>query len=250
MTQLTRIPPDVARQIGHYVYLYRDPLDTSVFYVGKGRGSRILTHVLGKGSQEALRRCRELRREGREPLIEILAHGLDAATAFRMEAALIDLIGLPRLTNEVRGHRSTELGRMSIRELVAHYRRKPVVIREPCVLIRINQLYRPGMSPVELYDVTRARWRVGERRNTVRYAMAVFQGVVREVYEITQWFPAGRIFSTRGERGVPGKGRWEFVGRVADESVRRRYVDRYVGHYFRRGNQNPIAYAPERTMNR
>lgn len=241
---MQRIPRDVARKIAHYVYLYRDPRDGSVFYIGKGHGGRALTHTTGRGSQQAWRRCQQLQREGQEPIVEILAHGLDADGAFRVEAAAIDLFGLPRLTNQRRGKKSVQLGRLSIRELVAHYRRNPVRIKHSSILIRINQLYRPAMSPVELYDATRARWRVGDRRNSVKYAMAVFEGVVREVYEITHWFPAGRIFSTRGERGVPGRDRWEFVGRVAEDRVRRRYVDRYVGAYFRRGNRNPIAYAP------
>lgn len=33
-----RIPRPVAEKLGHYVYLYVNPLDETVFYVGKGRG--------------------------------------------------------------------------------------------------------------------------------------------------------------------------------------------------------------------
>ena len=37
-TLSVRIPSDVARKIGHYVYLYVDPRTRRPFYVGKGRG--------------------------------------------------------------------------------------------------------------------------------------------------------------------------------------------------------------------
>lgn len=36
---------------------------------------------------------------------------------------------------------------------------KPVVVREPAILITINQLYRErGMSAQELYEATRGFW--------------------------------------------------------------------------------------------
>jgi len=33
----------MAEALGHYVYLYVDPRDGKVFYIGKGRGERWLT---------------------------------------------------------------------------------------------------------------------------------------------------------------------------------------------------------------
>ncbi len=110
------------------------------------------------------------------------------------------------------------------------------------MLIRINRLYRPTMSATELYDATRASWKVGNRRGKVKYALAVFEGIVREVYGVTAWLPSGSTFNSRFPRGDGRRDRWEFVGRLADDSVRRRYVDRFVGHLFPRGAQNPIAY--------
>jgi hypothetical protein len=41
VTRITRLPPDVARKLGYYVYLYINPLDGRIFYVGKGRGSAV-----------------------------------------------------------------------------------------------------------------------------------------------------------------------------------------------------------------
>ena len=126
---------------------------------------------------------------------------------------------------------------------MAQYTRKRASIKEPAILIRINQLYRYGMSDSELYDATRSAWVVGPRRERAEYAFAVFEGVVREVYRITQWLPAGSTFNARwsGKR-YRRSGRWEFVGVLGPEDARRRYINRYVGHLFTQGAQNPIAY--------
>jgi len=166
----------------------------------------------------------------------------DEETALRIEGAIIDSLGLPSLTNRVRGWRTIQFGRTPLRQVVAHYRKRRVAVKEPAVLIRINRLYRPTMSATELYDATRASWKVGNRRGKVKYALAVFEGIVREVYGVTAWLPSGSTFNSRFPRGDGRRDRWEFVGRLADDSVRRRYVDRFVGHLFPRGAQNPIAY--------
>ena len=50
------------------------------------------------------------------------------------------------------------------------------------------------MNETELYDATRGIWKVGEERVKAKYAFAVFEGVIREVYEISQWLHAGSTF--------------------------------------------------------
>jgi hypothetical protein len=133
---------------------------------------------------------------------------------------------------------------MPIEEAVAHYTRRPAKIREPAILIRINKLYRYGMTDAELYDATRSAWKVGpRRREQAELAFAVFEGVVREVYRIETWLKAGSTFNHRtGGRSGPRPGRWEFVGVIAEADVRRRYVNRYVRDRFAQGAQNPISY--------
>jgi hypothetical protein len=238
-----RIPASIDRRLGWYVYVYVNPLDGQVFYIGKGKGGRALAHLGASGDSTRARKIRQIRRAGKEPRIEFLAHGLsNEATAFRVEAAAIDLLGLTELTNLVRGKHSLKLGRMPLAELVAIYSRRPVRITEPAILIRITQLYHPSMSPIELYDATRGNWKVGAQRERARLALAVFEGTVREVYEIEHWVPAGSTFTTRVPKAVRVPGRWEFVGRLAPEPVRRKYLDRDVTAYFRLGAQNPIAY--------
>jgi hypothetical protein len=43
-------------------------------------------------------------------------------------------------------------------------------------------------------------------------------------------------------RGLKRPDRWESVGTIAPERLRKRYVNRYVGHLYSQGAQNPISY--------
>lgn len=115
---------------------------------------------------------------------------------------------------------------------------KPVVVHEPALLFTINQLFRSGMSPLELYEATRGFWVIGPRRDKVELALAVYQGVVREVYRIRAWHPADTLeYTTRDAAEYRGSGRWEFEGDIATD-VRAEYVNGSVG----KGGQNQIRY--------
>lgn len=238
------IPPEVAHQLGYYVYLYVDPRNDRPFYVGKGKGERALTHLLVEGESRKAQVLDELRQAGCEPRIDILAHQLpDEDTALRIEAAVIDLFGLGDLTNQVRGWHSIQWGRVPLSELVVHYAAKPVTLTDPVLLIRINQLYRYGISAHALYEATRGVWKLGKRREKAKYALAVFEGVVREVYTIDTWHPAGTIpYTARPTDELKVAGRWEFIGVVAAEPVRSRYLNGSVAEYFKHGQQNPVVY--------
>jgi hypothetical protein len=116
-------------------------------------------------------------------------------------------------------------------------------IIDPVLLIRIPQVFRPGMSDVALYEATRGVWKIGPGRDRVQYALAVYEGIVQEVYEISYWQPAlTTAYSTRKLDAALARGRWEFVGRRAPKAVRQRYVGKTVAHHFKKGAQNPIAY--------
>ena len=120
---------------------------------------------------------------------------------------------------------------------------REVTIAEPAILIRIAKLYEPGMSPDQLYEATRGVWKIGKRRESVRYALAVADGIVREVYEIHCWHPAASTnYTTRPIRTVKVPGRWEFTGELAPPAILAKYVGQSVAHYFANGNANPILY--------
>jgi len=237
---MNKLPPRVSEKLGHYVYLYRSPLDGKVFYVGKGKGNRVLAHLNDTSENRKVAVIQKIREASREPLIEILAHQLpNELTAFQIEAAAIDLLGIHELTNAVHGFGP---GRMRLEQITALYGAKPVVISEPVILIRINQLYRYDMTAEELYEATRGVWKLGQRRQKAQYAMAVYRGVVRKVFKINEWHRAGTTpYKTRAAEEVNVSGRWEFTG-VEDARLGSKYIDKSVEKYFPRNTQSPIMY--------
>ena len=231
---------EICRKLRHYVYLYIDPASGDVFYVGKGKGNRAFDHLDDRSESEKCDRIMAIRKTGCEPQIELLAHGLDENAALQLEAAAIDLIGRRTLTNGVRGWKSGTYGRMTVDQVRARYAADEVDIRHPAILIRINDLFRYGMTAIELYDATRGVWKAGPNRTKAKYALAVFDGVVQEVYEIAGWFSGGSTLYTREDTDAPD--RWEFVGRIAPDSIRNRYRFKSVRSHLPRGAQNPIRY--------
>ena len=190
--QLKRISPKVAESLGYYVYLYIDPTDGKPFYVGQGKGNRVLAHLNDQSESPKVQKISEIHDRGREPRIDILIHGLpDEETAMRIEASVIDLLGKDQLANQVGGWGNGIVGRMKLSDLAAMYAAEPVEIDVPVILIRINHLYRYGMSADELYDATRGIWRVNPELHQPKYAFSVYRGIVREVYEIKKWYKAG-----------------------------------------------------------
>jgi hypothetical protein len=239
-----RIRPEVAEKLYYYVYAYVDPRNSEIFYVGKGCHSRALSHPDEIGESEKIRRIAELKEAKIQPRIDILAHGIKTEeVALRIEAAVIDALWPKKiLTNKVRGFQTLELGRVSLAELEFLYAAKPVTIDEPVLLIRINQLYRPGMDSESLYEATRGVWTCGIRREKARYAFAVYQDVVREVYEIETWHKAGTLeYRTRSRDDVDAPNRCEFSGKVS-EQISAKYKGGLVERYLSKGARLPFTY--------
>jgi serine/threonine protein kinase len=122
-------------------------------------------------------------------------------------------------------------------------------VEEPVVAININRQYPRARNAEELYHVTRSMWRLNpERASRAGYAFAVYQGVIKEAYKVERWVPATeatrRFWRERenlqGEDfGETHDGRSEFVGVVAPEAVRQKYLGKKLpGH----PSQNPIRY--------
>ena len=77
---MKQLSPKVVEQLGYYVYLYIDPLDDTVFYVGKGKGDRALAHLGDTSESDKVKTFKRIRAQGREPRMEILLHGLEDET--------------------------------------------------------------------------------------------------------------------------------------------------------------------------
>lgn len=253
-----RVPREVAERIGpYYVYVLVDPRSGQIFYVGKGRGDRLSSHGLAADlapnarDPEKIRRIRAIERSGRRVRIDVVRYGLEETVALEVEAALIDVLG--GLTNRIRGHGSTR-GRAPLAELVAQFGASPLTVRAPPVLlirlgrwtpkketiepghVRAGYGWRLGIPPGELYDASRAWWRVdpqGMQARGVSHFVAVAEGVTRAVYEVT-----GSI----GPRTTDGQRRWAYQGRrLTGGSI----FDNYVGPLGRRpplpkGSRGPI----------
>jgi|ERR1035437_727975 hypothetical protein len=72
-----------------YVYVYIDPRNFERFYYGKGRGSRQFSHLLDATDSEKTTKINEIRKEGLEPIIRVVAKGLTEEQALLVEKTLI-----------------------------------------------------------------------------------------------------------------------------------------------------------------
>jgi len=182
------------------------------------------------------------------PRIDILTHNLpDSETALRVEAAVIDAVGRKNLANQIGGWNSVSYGRMTLERIKVLYDAQPIdfaEIREPVLLIRINQLFRYDMTPLELYEATRGVWNLNlERASTVRLVFAVYEGIVQEAYRAAAWFPGGTTaYFKRPKENVDAAERCEFVGNIAEPEIRDKYVGRQVGPLFVAGARSPVKY--------
>ena len=102
------------------------------------------------------------------------------------------------------------------------------------LLLRLNKSWHDGIPADDLYDITRAWW-VMSAANAERVVrvLAVAGGVVREVYEPTEWqhSPIEGLENRIGFNGTVASDRDKFVGRD-------------VAHLFRPGSANPVRYLP------
>jgi len=234
-----KITDEVASQLGFYVYVYSDPRDNKPFYIGKGKGNRVFQHLDEMGGSRKVKMINEIRKAGRTPKIDLLRYGLTDSQATLVEACAIDLIGKDNLTNIQGGHETVGFARISSGDAITVLTAETVEVTHRSMLITINKRYKSDLSVAELYHSTRGIWKVGERRNSVDYAMAVYQGIVREVYSIDSWHPAGTTdYDDRDISEYKGTGRWEFIGSVAPENISELYIGKSVG----KGGQNPIRY--------
>lgn len=98
------------------------------------------------------------------------------------------------------------------------------------------------MSETELYDVTRGCWkRKIASVEKADYALAVVYGIVKEVYQIDEWFPAENVVrETIPYNETVDAGRIVFKGRTADEEIRKKYLDHSVVDFFKRGDAGPV----------
>jgi hypothetical protein len=174
-----------------YVYLYIDPLNNTVFYIGKGKDNRVFDHLADRSEKEKTKRIEAIRNQGQEPDIDILADNLDEETSFRIESAVIDVIGKDNLTNIQYGH-NTQRCPISNSWRV----REEAIIKHNVIVIIINKYFpkyfRNGIynsSKAEdiekLFAITRMMWKLNHNKiKDVQYIFSSYRGTILDVFEI------------------------------------------------------------------
>jgi uncharacterized protein len=236
-------PPEVASELKTYVYRLIDPRNGETFYVGKGQGNRVFSHVRGEEDLEGddlsnkMKRIRDIRLNGFEVAHVIHRHGMDEATAFEVEAALIE--AYPGLDNDAGGWGNEDRGVMHVQEIMQLYSAESAVFQCRALLISVN---RSGAER-SLYDATRYAWKISkERAEQAEVILATMQGLIKGAFVATAWLDATAAnFPGLAEGdGVPG--RVGFVGHDASEDIKRLYVGKRVPDEYRHGPGNPIRY--------
>ena len=86
-------------------------------------------------------------------------------------------------------------------------------MKKEILVLKINQSWRSGMTAEELYNATRKSWRLSAKRiEHVDLVLCVAEKEVREAYTVEQWIVSEL------------EGRKEFVGHVAVQEVRQKWV--------------------------
>lgn len=238
-------PPEVIDRLKTYVYRLIDPRNGETFYVGKGKGNRVFAHIRGEQGIDGddldnkMKRIRQIRLAGIDVAHVIHRHGMDDATAFEVEAALMD--AYPGLTNEVAGLGGNEFGAMHALEIIREYAAEPAVFHHNALLISVNRSAIAGSS---LYEATRYAWKVNRSKAVeAEVILATVQGVIRGAFVADDWLEATSA-NFPGRQDVPG--RFGFNGREAPAGIARLYVGKRVpDEYRKRGAANPIKYTPK-----
>ncbi len=225
----------VIERLEYYVYFLQDPRNNTVFYIGKGEGNRVFAHVecaIKSTDTDNLKEeiIKDIIGSGHKVKHYILRHGLTEDEAFQLESALIDFIGKDNLSNQQGGHDSSDFGIKTTDEISAMYDAVPLDTDIPIILININKCYHRKITDSELYESTRKSWKLGDRKNKAKYAVAHYRGLTRAVYEIESW-----------QRDRKRK-RWEFIGKLAPDDIRFKLRYKSITHLFKKGAANPIRY--------
>ena len=227
---------EAAKALEYYVYRLIDPRDGQTFYVGKGSGNRVFDHAAQQleisndldidedDSSLKLRAIGEIRAAGLEVIHVIHRHGMDEATSYEVEAALID--AYPGLSNIAGGHGNGDFGCAHVKQLEQKYNAKPAPIDQRFIAVNVSRSIEECGG--DYYIAARYAWRISEWRRKMGAPVAAYQnGIIRAVFEIQKdgWLPADDPeFKAHRAYGKLTPNRWGFVSYKTSEEARNRYV--------------------------
>ncbi len=211
---------------GYYVYALIDPRNDKVFYIGKGTGNRVFSHEIESGkSPESekikLQTIRAIENVGLNVKRVIVNWGLTENEAFVAEASLINLlnfIGEIKLSNIVAGHNvheSLTVEDFELRYGAEHLKKED--IKHYILVVKINHLFRWGMTPKELYEATRGHWSasIDRVRKNIDYVFAIYNQLIVAVYKPDEWHYVSEMID------VPRP--YEFINGIDKKSAKRVY---------------------------
>ena len=237
----------VLSEIGYYIYALCEIIgeDRIPFYIGKGKSDRCLQHLDTEDDDPRSKKIKSLIKHDRLG-IDIIRHGIKTDREAKIiEATCIDLLGVGNLTNKVRGS-GVDMGRVTLEEIHSLRSGKTIKIKSKHagIAFLLNSTYKSGMSELALFESTRGVWHNPRRDESIKYAYATYGGLIKEVYEIHSWVPAGtQQYFEREFTDEDIANRWEFIGKKASQEVREFYIGKilekdrsfgspfvYVGH--------------------
>jgi|TARA_B100001996_G_scaffold383030_1_gene376934 hypothetical protein len=239
---ITKFPANIHKELSNYIYALYDPREDLPFYIGRGVRDRVFSHIKGSHNEKVREKIDYLQNQGLKPIIKILIHGLTNQQARAAETAAIAILGKDNLANEMKGAGSS-LTNVSPAEIVHHYNAKEVLINHKAILI-VRNPWNPNQTEQYHYDLTRASWKVGQKKNHAEYAFLIHQSVVKRIYSIAAWYPDGTTFHTRNNPDPNNphyrhdykiRDRYEFVGKLLDQDdpLINKYVGKSVKRYLR-----------------
>lgn len=239
------------QNLKYYVYFLINPDTKLPFYIGKGKDNRVFNHMNcaldSATSNDKYDQIREILNKNKKLEHIIVRHGLSEKMAFEIEASLIDTFDFIKtgITNVVGGQKSIEKGLMTSDEIKRLYNAEKLIeIENNCIIININKKYERGSGENAIYEATKETWTIDRRRlNGLNYVLSEYRGLIVEVFEVEEWYEKERGYLPNSKKFGQTKIGFGFIGRVAENSIRNKYVNKSIAHIKKRGAASAIRYS-------
>lgn len=237
-------------KLGCYVYaLFDSGTPEWPFYIGKGAGNRVFSHVREEIAAETevdllsnkLQEIHAIKQAGRFVIQKIIRFRLSNDEALKIEASLIDLVNHIKpetLKNEISGHGVAE-GFQDANDLATSLGAEELRSDLPLLIIKIDRLWtglltQYGSSHAipndAIYEATKGNWKLNvARAERADCVLAVARGLVRAVIVPTGW----EVSSDAPRKQMTG----QLTGTAYED-----LVSTSVAYLFERGSQNPVRY--------
>lgn len=244
----------IRQKLKFYVYLLIDPETDEPFYVGKGKENRVFAHINCDLEQEFMSdKYNEIHRiinSGKKVKHLIVRHGLTEKVAFEIESSLIDTFKyIPKFSNFVKGNiqggiKSIEKGLMTTDEIIRLYNAEILnEIEKESIIININKTYIRGSGENAIYEATKEIWNINKKRvYNIKYVLSEYRGLIVEVFEVINWYEKERGFNPNAKKFGQTYIGYGFEGKVADDEIRNRYINKSIAENKKRGFSGVLIY--------